>query len=132
MKKIIMIVGVAIASIGFGFAQQGQTQQGKMGQEGTTQEIERGDKEEIDRNELPGQVQNSLRTGEFRDWEVDEVYRVEPETQRETGVAFEVKVKRGDEKMKLHYDMDGKLVGQKRKDKGDKHKGGEERKGSRY
>jgi hypothetical protein len=159
MKKIVMLVSVAIASISFSYAQQGQQQQRgqqqqeerqrgqqqdrgqqergqqqrgmQQGEEGMAREIERGDKNQIDRNELPGSVQNSLRTGEFSEWEVDEVYRVQPEARRETGVAFEVRVKRGNEKMSIHYDQNGNVIGQQRKDKGDKERGreGTERRG---
>jgi hypothetical protein len=130
MKKIVMIVSVAIASIGFTYAQQGQQQEGQhqegqhqegQMQEGMTREIQDREKESIDQNELPTTVQNQLRTGEFSEWEIDEVFRVEPEAMRETGVAYEVKVERDNEEMRLHYDANGNLIGQKRKgDKGGK------------
>ncbi|MBA3899192.1 MAG: hypothetical protein H0X62_03125 [Bacteroidetes bacterium] len=124
MKKIVMIVSVAIASIGFTYAQQGQQEEGQhqegQMQEGMTREIEDNEKEQIDQNELPGTVQNNLQTGEFSEWEVDEVYRIEPEAMRETGVAFEVRVEMDDKKMKLHYDANGNLVGQKSKEGKDK------------
>jgi YD repeat-containing protein len=122
MKKIVMIVSVAIASIGFSYAQQGQQegqhQEGQMQQEGMTRELQDREKEKIEENELPGTVQNQLRTGEFSDWEIDEVFRIEPAAKEETGVAYEVKVERDDQEMRLHYDESGNLVGQK--SKGDK------------
>jgi YD repeat-containing protein len=148
MKKIVMMVSIAIASIGFTYGQQGQTQQGRTqeGQRGGQQQeqtqrgtqgqqelrdINRGDKDEIENNELPNNIQSSLNTGEFSGWEIDEAFRVSPDKRQETGVAYEVKVKRDNEHMRLQYDERGNLVGREMKDKNRSGKSGDHKGSSR-
>jgi hypothetical protein len=118
MKKIVMIVSVAIASIGFSYAQQGQQQQGQTQeqmdgqQEGLFREFQDNERSEIEESELPASIQNELQA-DLRDWEVEDVYRIEEEAKRETGVAYEVRVEKGDEKKKLFFNEEGQLLGTK-------------------
>lgn len=117
MKKLIMIVGMAIASIGFSFAQQGtnqqedRTQQSQIDQEThTVREFKNNEKDGIDKEELPAIVHQNLNIGEYSDWEVEKVYRIDDEARMETGVAYEVRVERGGEKVYLHYDELGNFI----------------------
>ncbi len=91
-----MIISMAVATIGFSYAQQDQNMQQQQ-QEMTT----------IDREDLPNEVQTTLQTEEFREWEIEQAYEIEE------GVGdYAVRVKRGEETKILHFSEDGKLVRQ--------------------
>ncbi len=91
-----MIVSMAIATIGFSYAQQDQ---------GMQQEQQQMETIEIDK--LPNEVQQTLQTEQFKDWNIEEAYEIEE------GVGdYAVKVKRGDEARMLHFSEDGNLIRQ--------------------
>jgi hypothetical protein len=106
MKKLVMIVSLAIATVGYSFGQEDRRMQG------TEQEmtIDKDQRTEIEENELPGNIRQSLNAGEFQDWEIDEAFRVDAEARSETGVAYVIKVEKDNEKRVLHYDANGRLI----------------------
>ena len=96
MKKIVMIISMAIATIGFSYAQQDQNMQQQEQQ-----------MSQIDKEELPENIQTSFESGEFRGWEIEQAYEV-----KEGESDYAVKVKRGEETKLLHFDNEGNLVKQ--------------------
>jgi uncharacterized protein HemX len=144
MKKLLMILGVAVASIGFGYAQQGQTHEGdrqykeghregqrdrteverenqrdrsRMDDQEFTRDFDNNQKERIDLERLPSNIHSNLNTGEYSDWEIEEAYRIDDQARRETGVAYEVRVNRRGHKKLLHYDEQGNFMPSKDKDR---------------
>jgi hypothetical protein len=115
MKKIIMVVSLAIATIGFSFAQT--ENQDRQYQEGQTSpqtfidgEFDSDQKSDIDLEQLPATIHQDLNVGDFSNWEVEEAYRIEDAVRSETGVAYEVLIARRGEKKVLHYDERGNFI----------------------
>ncbi|MDQ3191733.1 MAG: hypothetical protein M3Q58_09075 [Bacteroidota bacterium] len=98
MKTIVMIIGMAIATIGFGYAQEDQKQMTR-----------------IDQIELPLGAQEDFVTGEFSDWEVVEAFEI-PEQARENNEAYEVIAKKEGLLQTLFYDEEGNLIRQETKE----------------
>jgi hypothetical protein len=119
MKKIVMIVSIAIGSIGFSYAQQGQTHDGQTQDQRTERqerfaedgrEFDNNEKNRIEKEELPANIHRELNTGEYSGWDLERAYRIEDEARTESGVAYEVRVARRGVKKKLHYDERGNFL----------------------
>ncbi len=98
MKTLVMIICMAIATISFSFAQEGQGQMNR-----------------IDQIELPLSIQEDLTIGEFSDWDVVESFEL-PAEAREENEAYRIIVQREDQVMSLFYDEDGNLIRQERQE----------------
>jgi hypothetical protein len=137
MKKIVMIAAMAVATLGYSYAQErgtdrrGQTQQEQRGtqeqrgqQRGQDGEARMEGMTEINRNQLPEQVQNKLDDGRFSEWDFEEAYRVDSRQRGTDQGEYVVIVEKDDMKRKLHFDSNGNLVREEdargHKGKGDK------------
>jgi hypothetical protein len=134
MKKIVMIVGMALATIGYGYSQertgtdrqQDQRQDDQREQRGQEQDGEMRGMTEIDKNQLPSSIQNTLDNGEFSEWDFEEAYRVDARHREEGKGAYVVKVEKDGQQRKLHFDENGNMIRQEsrgNKDKGTKDRG---------
>ncbi|HET6243317.1 MAG: hypothetical protein H0V01_02005 [Bacteroidetes bacterium] len=68
----------------------------------------------INADELPEGVQRVVSNGEFRKWEIEEVYRVNCEVGDKGDSAYILVVKRRLDRFALYYDSSGKLIRQER------------------
>jgi hypothetical protein len=127
MKKVVMIVGMALATIGYSYSQertgterqQENQQEQQRGQRGGEQDEMRG-MTEIKENQLPNSIQNTLKNGEFSDWDVEEAYRVDARNREEGKGAYVVKVEKDGQMRKLHFDENGNMIRQESREDKDK------------
>jgi hypothetical protein len=118
MKKIVMIMSLAIASIGFSYAQveteDNRYQEGQRVQEPLIDgEFKNDVKSDIELEQLPANIHQDLNVGDFSDWEIEDAYRIDDAHIRESGVAYEVIIARRGVKKALHYDEQGKFISTK-------------------
>ena len=106
MKKFVMIISMAIATMGFAFGQED-----KPGT-GTGTDVQTGaqnkQQKKINKEELPRSINNAFSTGEYQEWAMEDAYSVTttPDGER---AAYMVTAKK-EEKVNLYFDANGKLI----------------------
>ena len=110
MKKLVMIISMAIATMGFAFGQEDRPGTGTG--TGTGTDVQTGgqnkQQKKINKEELPRSINNAFSTGEYQEWALEDAYSVTttPDGER---AAYMVTAKK-EEKVNLYFDANGKLI----------------------